>query len=154
MTKADSHSNVGVLECEREGMGLDIGKGRGRDTYTKRIRFSWKSKVGQTSTTYPYMSICIPTQYLIFTVLCITDNNYPSSSPPPHYSVHVSHKPTLPPSPHSLTLLYTVTHCARNGSTINEFRRYEAKIEESEKAGSYRELNPRHLWLEPPVLCH
>ena len=30
---------------------------------------------------------------------------------------------------------------------------YEAKIEESEKAGSRRELNPEHLWLEPPVLC-
>ena len=28
------------------------------------------------------------------------------------------------------------------------------KIEESEKAGSHRELNPGHLWLEPPVLCH
>ena len=25
---------------------------------------------------------------------------------------------------------------------------------ESEKAGSRRESNPRHLWLEPPVLCH
>ena len=31
---------------------------------------------------------------------------------------------------------------------------YEAKIEESEKAGSCWELNPGHLWLEPPVLCH
>ena len=28
---------------------------------------------------------------------------------------------------------------------------YGAKIEESEKAGSRRELNPGHLWLEPPV---
>ena len=28
------------------------------------------------------------------------------------------------------------------------------KIEESKKAGSRRELNPGHLWLEPPVLCH
>ena len=37
---------------------------------------------------------------------------------------------------------------------INEFRCYEAKIEESEKAGSHRESNPGHLWLEPPVLCH
>ena len=37
---------------------------------------------------------------------------------------------------------------------INEFRCYEVKIEESEKAGSCRELNPGHLWLEPPVLCH
>ena len=37
---------------------------------------------------------------------------------------------------------------------INEFRCYEAKIEESEKAGSRRESNPGHLWLEPPVLCH
>ena len=32
---------------------------------------------------------------------------------------------------------------------INEFRCYEAKIEESEKAGSHRESNPGHLWLEP-----
>ena len=34
---------------------------------------------------------------------------------------------------------------------INEFRCYEAKIEESGKAGSRRELNPGHLLLEPPV---
>ena len=32
---------------------------------------------------------------------------------------------------------------------INEFGCYEAKIEESEKAG-----NPGHIWLEPLVLCH
>ena len=31
---------------------------------------------------------------------------------------------------------------------------YEVKIEEREKAGSCRELNPGHLWLELPVLCH
>ena len=31
---------------------------------------------------------------------------------------------------------------------------YEAKIEESEKAGSHLESNPGHLWLELPVLCH
>ena len=31
---------------------------------------------------------------------------------------------------------------------INEFRCYEAKIEECEKAGSHRESNPGHLWLE------
>ena len=37
---------------------------------------------------------------------------------------------------------------------INEFRCYEAKIEESEKGGSRQESNPGHLWLEPPVLCH
>ena len=36
---------------------------------------------------------------------------------------------------------------------INDFRCYEAKIEESEKAGSRQESNPGHLWLEPPVLC-
>ena len=40
------------------------------------------------------------------------------------------------------------------GPDLNEFRCYEAKIEESEKAGSRRESNPGHLWLEPPVLCH
>ena len=28
------------------------------------------------------------------------------------------------------------------------------KIEESEKAGSHRESNPGHLWLDPTVLCH
>ena len=33
-------------------------------------------------------------------------------------------------------------------------RCYKAKIEESEKAGSRRELNPGHRWFEPPVLCH
>ena len=32
---------------------------------------------------------------------------------------------------------------------INVFRCYEAKIEESEKAGSCRELNPGHNLLEP-----
>ena len=38
---------------------------------------------------------------------------------------------------------------------INEFRYYEAKREESEKAGSCQESNPGHIWLEPPVvLCH
>ena len=37
---------------------------------------------------------------------------------------------------------------------MNEFRCYEAKIEESEKAGSHQELNTGHLWLELPVLCH
>ena len=37
---------------------------------------------------------------------------------------------------------------------INEFRCYEAKIEESEKAGSRRESNPGHLLLDLPVLCH
>ena len=37
---------------------------------------------------------------------------------------------------------------------INEFRCYEAKTEESEKAGSHWESNPGHLWLEPPVHCH
>ena len=30
---------------------------------------------------------------------------------------------------------------------------YEAKVEESEKAGSRWESNPGRLWLEPPVLC-
>ena len=29
---------------------------------------------------------------------------------------------------------------------INEFRCYEAKIEESEKVGSHRESNPGHLY--------
>ena len=33
-----------------------------------------------------------------------------------------------------------------------QFRCYEAKLEESEKAGSQQESNPGHLWLEPPVL--
>ena len=37
---------------------------------------------------------------------------------------------------------------------IKKFRCYEAKIEESENASSDQELNPGHLWLEPPVLCH
>ena len=35
-----------------------------------------------------------------------------------------------------------------------KIRCYEAKIVKSEKAGSHQELNPGHLWLEPPVLCH
>ena len=35
---------------------------------------------------------------------------------------------------------------------IKELRCYEAKIEESEKAGSCRELSPGDLRLEPPVL--
>ena len=37
--------------------------------------------------------------------------------------------------------------------TVNEFRCYEAEIEEWEKAGSHRQSSPGHLWLEPPVLC-
>ena len=37
---------------------------------------------------------------------------------------------------------------------INEFRCYEVKIKESEKASSHQESNPGHLWLELPVLCH
>ena len=37
---------------------------------------------------------------------------------------------------------------------IKELRCYEAKIEESEKAGSCQESSPGDLWLEPPVLCH
>ena len=40
---------------------------------------------------------------------------------------------------------------ANSVKVINEFRCYEVKIEESEKAGSRRESNPGHLWLEPPV---
>ena len=39
-------------------------------------------------------------------------------------------------------------------SVLMLFRCYEAKIEQSEKAGSLQELNPGHLWLELPVLCH
>ena len=35
---------------------------------------------------------------------------------------------------------------------IREFKCYEVKIEESEKAGSHWESNPGHLWLEPLVL--
>ena len=35
-----------------------------------------------------------------------------------------------------------------------EIEEFEVKIKESEKAGSCWELNPGHLWLEPPVLCH
>ena len=34
----------------------------------------------------------------------------------------------------------------------NIFRCYEAKLEKSEKAGSHRQSNPGHLWLEPPAL--
>ena len=34
------------------------------------------------------------------------------------------------------------------------YRSYEVKIEESEKAGSHWKLNPGHLWLVQPVLCH
>ena len=33
---------------------------------------------------------------------------------------------------------------------IKECRCYEAKTEESEKASSCQELDPGHLWLEPP----
>ena len=37
---------------------------------------------------------------------------------------------------------------------IKEFRCYEVKIEESEKGRQRLGLNPGHLWLELPVLCH
>ena len=49
---------------------------------------------------------------------------------------------------------YFSEHLASATLEIKEFRCYEGKIEESEKAGSHRELNPGYLWLEPPVLCH
>ena len=46
-------------------------------------------------------------------------------------------------------------NCAgRALAIINEFRCFEAKIEESEKARSRLELNPGYRWLELPVLCH
>ena len=48
--------------------------------------------------------------------------------------------------------LSEVTTCYKR--VINEIGGYEAKTEESEKAGSRRDMNPGHLWLEPPVLCH
>jgi len=35
---------------------------------------------------------------------------------------------------------------------INEFRSYEAKTKESEKAGSRRESNAGQLWLKRPVV--
>ena len=41
--------------------------------------------------------------------------------------------------------------CAQRVHTVKEFRCYEVKIEESEKASSHQESNPGHLWLEPPV---
>ena len=36
---------------------------------------------------------------------------------------------------------------------INEFRCYEAKIEENKKAGSCWEANPGYLWLELPAVA-
>ena len=42
--------------------------------------------------------------------------------------------------------------CVCVGSSINEFRCYEAKIVESEKAGSRRESNPGHLWHSVPLV--
>ena len=49
---------------------------------------------------------------------------------------------------------YFSEHLASAMLEIKELRCYEGKIEESEKASSHRELNPGHLWLEPPVLCY
>ena len=46
-----------------------------------------------------------------------------------------------------LTMMYRASYLTLE---IKEFRYYEAKIEESEKADSH----PGHLWLEPPVLCY
>ena len=46
-----------------------------------------------------------------------------------------------------------LTHIC-TGIYINEFRCYEVKTEETEKAGSRWESNPGHLWLVQPVLCH
>ena len=48
--------------------------------------------------------------------------------------------------------LHTCTVEANTIRLIIKFRCYEAKIEESEKAGSRWELNQGHLWL--PVLYH
>ena len=48
----------------------------------------------------------------------------------------------------------TTAIVSKNEEHYNKFGCYEAKIEESEKAGSRRESSPGHLWFEPPVLCH
>ena len=48
-----------------------------------------------------------------------------------------------------VTLLRTLPHVGMKRKDV-----FEAKIEESEKAGSHRESNPGHLWLVQPVLCH
>ena len=37
---------------------------------------------------------------------------------------------------------------------MNDFRCYETKIEDNEKAGSRRELNPGYVWLELPPGSH
>ena len=37
---------------------------------------------------------------------------------------------------------------------INEFGCYDAKFERVKKAGSHKESNPGHLWLESPVLYY
>ena len=50
--------------------------------------------------------------------------------------------------------VHVVSVSISNSLAVKEFRNYEAKIEESEKAGSRRESNPGDLWLEPPVLCY
>ena len=55
-------------------------------------------------------------------------------------------KPEAHPFP---TAWNHIAHCLMLEKKL--FRCYEAKIEESEKG---RELNPGHLWLEPPVICH
>ena len=47
-----------------------------------------------------------------------------------------------------------LSHIFQQVWEMKEFRCYEMKIEESEKAGSHWELNQGHLWLEPPVLSH
>ena len=58
------------------------------------------------------------------------------------YTVRYSH--------FSLIKWYQQCACSYVYSFINEFRCYEAKVEEDEKAD--RESSPGHLWLEPPVL--
>ena len=70
------------------------------------------------------------------------------------YTKRLSQKPEAfftVQKPHPV-LAYSPIHAS--GIDLNEFRCYEAKIEGSEKAGSCRESNPGHLWLEPSVLCH
>ena len=55
---------------------------------------------------------------------------------------------------HWQTMLFMLLGASCLTLEIKGFRCYEAKIEASKKASSHLELNPGHLWLKLPVLCH
>ena len=45
-------------------------------------------------------------------------------------------------------------HCSNTCNKMRNLDVMRRKLGKMKKVGSHQESNPRHLWLEPPVLCH